>query len=373
MSKGIIRYILLGLCLIIILQALTQPALAETTVLKKGMSGKAVESLQDNLRSLGFFNHECTGYFGDITQEAVIFFQKYNCLSADGIAGKETLSLISKFIEENTVMVLKKGMSGEKVLNLQKDLRTLRLFNQEPTGYFGSVTHESVVKFQKNHNLTPDGYVQPATYIKLQRVIKETVKKTKIVIDPGHGGVDPGTQKNGVVEKEVNLDISKKLQALMNSGNYDTVLTRKNDVSLDSLSNNGDTRERRDLSARVNIISENKPELFVSIHVNSNPWNPDLSGSIVYYNDKIPKSKALAVSIQNALNNIPGYAGIRAKNSIRTENFYILRNSSIPGILVETAFITNKQENKLLKQKDFREKISKAIMEGIDEHVASNN
>ncbi|MCX8129879.1 MAG: N-acetylmuramoyl-L-alanine amidase [Clostridia bacterium] len=269
--------------------------------------------------------------------------------------------------------LLKQGMSGSKVLQLQKDLKSLGFFNSSLTGYFGEATESAVISFQKKHKISPTGNAGTITLNRINTLLKRTNTSSqqsksgiKIVIDAGHGGRDPGTSKGSVVEKEVNLDISKMLESYLENKNYDALMTRSRDISLYKLSSLRGPIEKRELDARVNIIGKSKARLFVSVHVNSLPKNPAMKGSIVFYNSKSSKSKALALSIQKELNNLKVNGKQRPRNSIRTANFYILKNSSIPGVLVETAFITNKEERKLLTQKSFREKIAKAIMNGIE-------
>ena len=116
------------------------------------------------------------------------------------------------------------------------------------------------------------------------------------------------------------------------------------------------------MNARANIINESGAVLFVSIHADSLPDSPSTSGSVVYYNDKYPKSGELAQNIQKALNSVTA----RQSHICQKADYYILRNSNVPGVLVETAFITNSRERQLLSTDSFRDKLAKAILEGIE-------
>ena len=194
----------------------------------------------------------------------------------------------------------------------------------------------------------------------------------KIVVDPGHGGFDPGVVYNGVIEKNVSLDISNRLEHYLGESIYNIIITRKNDNSLYKLSKKGNTFERRDLNARVNIINNSSAILFTSIHVNSYIFNTHCTGSIVYYYSKSIKSKALAYSIQNSLNNIVINNQKRKHNKPIPANFYILRKTKMSGVLIETAFITNKSERKLLKSKKFKNTIALAITNGIKNYLSKN-
>lgn len=263
--------------------------------------------------------------------------------------------------------ILKKGMSGIQVTQLQKNLKKLGYFTSNPTGVFGDITESSVKKFQQKYRIPITGVVAALTYNKLDILLKRA-DPIKIVVDPGHGGIDIGTSKDSVIESKVDLSISKKLKSFLDSDIYSAVLTRSTDIALDSRSNNGDTRQERDLNARTNIINKSGAKLFVSIHVNSYPESPSTNGSIVYYNDKYPQSRVLAQDIQKALNNLKIRNLKRQTNNSQTADYYVLKNSNIPGVIVETAFITNVKERQLLATDSFREKIAKAISTGIKEY-----
>ncbi len=341
-------------------------AMSDGFVLKKEMKGDQVTRLQDDLKQLGFFCRDSTGYYGDITEAAVSAFQKKYGLAADGKAGENTLNKINSVLGiEKSMPVFKKGMNSPEVTGLQRSLKQLGFFTLGPTGYYGDATENAVIKFQKSQGIAPDGKMDAITYDKINASLKQA-KPFILVIDPGHGGIDPGASKGNVVESEVNLSIAKKLRdSLVNYG-YEAVLTRSKDAALDSQSHNGATRQERDLNARTNIINSSGAEFFVSIHVDSLPESPSTSGSTVYYNRKNLASKELARNIQKALNGITAKGLKRQSHDCERADYYILRNSNVPGVLVETAFITNSRERKLLAADSFRDMLAKAILEGIE-------
>ena len=367
MNKYIKPYICIGLVFFILLTVSFQSVYAAVneTVLEKGMTGSAVTILQKNLGQLGYFSQNPTGYFGDATEAAIFEFQKKYGLAPDGKVGADTSSKLDGLLNAvKTRTVLINGMSNPSVTALQRDLKQLGYFSLNPTGYYGNATEAAVIKLQKKYGMNPDGRVGSNTYTKIDILLKR-ITPVKIVVDPGHGGIDSGASKGKVVESEVTLSISKKLKAYLDAGGYDVLLTRSKDISLDSLSNNGKTRQERDLNARSNMINENSAKLFVSIHVDSYPEIPSFTGSTVYYNNKYPKSKELAQNIQKALNNITAKNFKRQAHDCQVADYYVLRNSDVPGVLVETAFITNTKERQLLATDDYRNKIAQAIMTGI--------
>lgn len=188
-----------------------------------------------------------------------------------------------------------------------------------------------------------------------------------IVIDAGHGGIDGGANRDGILEKEINLRLAFKLKTILERQGYKIVLTRDKDISLDDLNQSSSSRHERDLIERVGIINTSNAQLFLSIHVNSHN-NPAESGSIVFYNDKFVESKALAFYIQNELNKITLDGMSRKQHRPTTGNYYILNNSNVHGVIIETAFITNINEKALLTTEDFLDKLAAAIAVGIDQY-----
>lgn len=201
------------------------------------------------------------------------------------------------------------------------------------------------------------------------KVITVKQELETIVIDPGHGGVDGGTEREGILEKEINLDIGKKLKAMLEQNGYNVIMTREDDVSLDKRNNSSKSRHQRDLNERVAIINNSNAKLFISIHVNSNPKKPSTNGSMVFYSKKSGQNKVLAYCVQKALNNVEVDGKKRTIHDPVQNRYFILNNSKIPGILVETAFISNTEERQALVEDEFKEEIAKAILLGIEDYV----
>lgn len=239
-----------------------------------------------------------------------------------------------------------------------------------------SISSEPGKEENSNDNNDPEALKEAASSISTdndkndelsQSKNETTSNKIKIVIDPGHGGIDKGTSIGNVVESVITLDISKKLKSYLEKDGYNIVLTRDSDVALDNLSSISGTREDKDLDARTSIINKSQANLFISIHVNSYQESPSTSGSIVFYNDKLPQSIKLAQSIQKELNSITVSSFKRQSHDCEKANYYVLINSDIPGVLVETAFITNTSERELLTTETYKEKIAEAIKSGIED------
>lgn len=190
-----------------------------------------------------------------------------------------------------------------------------------------------------------------------------------IVIDAGHGGVDGGANKGGILEKEINLAIAKKLKSSLEQKEYKVVMTREEDVSLDYLCDMDTSRHQKDLYARTDIINSCNAQLFVSIHVNCNFNKPATDGSIVLYSEKFSQNRTLAYSVQRALNNMLLNGRERTIHDPQKGGFYILKFSQVPGVIVETAFLSNMEERRLLQTGEFQQQLAAAIGEGVDKYL----
>lgn len=192
-----------------------------------------------------------------------------------------------------------------------------------------------------------------------------------IVIDPGHGGIDGGATMGGILEKDVNLDIAKRVKDILERKGYMIVLTREMDHSLDNLVDSSASRHQRDLTARVNIINNSNAQLFLSIHANCHKSNLNADGSIILYNERFLQNKALAYCIQRALNNIVVEGKKRTIHDPQNHSaYFLLNNSKIPGVIVETAFISNQKEQQLLGEDSFKDEIAKAIAAGVENYFS---
>lgn len=176
-------------------------ASAYSETLKEGMRGSEVVQLQNDLKELGYFNFDCTGYFGDITSAAVIELQKSNGYIQDGIAGSNTFALINRLLTASTSngssAVLKKGMEGRGVVSLQNDLKELGYFNFDCTGYYGDITVSAVKELQAEHGYSQDGIAGKSTFSLIDRLLGRHSTATSrgavrqdSYLTPWFGGVD---------------------------------------------------------------------------------------------------------------------------------------------------------------------------------------
>ena len=158
-----------------------KPTTKQAGGLKLGSRSQAVKKLQQDLKQLNYFVGNPTGYFGPITKDTVIKFQRDKGLKADGIAGPTTLAAIQKSSQTSGIggenFILRLGSKGSEVKSLQKRLKRLGYFKGQTTGYFGPYTRDVVIRFQKDRGVTADGIVGAKT----QQAIDKTIKKSKQV------------------------------------------------------------------------------------------------------------------------------------------------------------------------------------------------
>ncbi|MEO0867795.1 MAG: DUF3747 domain-containing protein [Cyanobacteria bacterium J06642_11] len=171
-----------------------------------------------------------------------------------------------------------------------------------------------------------------------------------IMLDPGHGGRDPGAVGNGLQEKEINLFISRRVKSTLEQRGYRVAMTRNSDVELD-------------LQPRVNIAERANATVFVSIHANAISLSrPEVNGLETYY---FSSGRSLAQSIQNSILRV---TNLRDRG-VRQARFYVLRNTSMPAVLVETGFITGREDSNRFKSTAAREQIADAIAQGIIDYI----
>ncbi|MCQ1530897.1 N-acetylmuramoyl-L-alanine amidase CwlD [Lutispora saccharofermentans] len=190
------------------------------------------------------------------------------------------------------------------------------------------------------------------------------MKNRVIMIDPGHGGIDPGAVgRTGAVEDDINLQIALKLRKLIEQSGGIGLMIREDDSGLYG---DGKTRIRDkrndDLRERHKMINESGADIFISIHLNSFPQS-QYYGAQCFYMAGNEEDKKLAELIQNEMIDVIQNGNTRQAKSINT--LYILKNNKMPGVLVECGFLSNPREEKQLQEDKFQEKVAWGIFMGI--------
>lgn len=183
--------------------------------------------------------------------------------------------------------------------------------------------------------------------------IPEPEPKTPlIVLDPGHGGEDEGCMREDALEKEINLEIAMRTAARLRELGFDVVLTREdNDTELT-------------LEERVTIAEEAEADIYVSIHQNAcEEKQSSVKGIETWYCGGTEGSRRLAQLVHTG---VLGKTDAKERELCETNELYVIRETSMPACLIETGFLSNREERKLLCDPGYQDKIAAGIAEGIN-------
>ncbi len=240
-----------------------------------------------------------------------------------------------------------------------------KLIGLEKTGQFHGFKTEVIEKFPNGSKwkfplnsstvikskLSLDGRVLEITLQDTLAVVPGDAGavKNKIIIDPGHGGYDPGAQNNGIYEKDLALDVSRRVKKYLEGAGFYVMMTREQDKTVS-------------LKERVALTNKENPDLFLSIHVNASR-NPDIRGVETHW--YTIKSRPLAMHVQDQMVNRVVIPDRGLKNS----RFYVLRHTKVPAILAEIGYMSNEIEMAQLMTEERKEASARAIAEGIINYI----
>ena len=193
--------LLLVLALLLTAAAFTADGVAEAAVLKQGSTGDKVREMQQKLKSWGYYDGSADGIFGSGTRSAVIYFQRVNGLSADGIVGSATAAALGMTLSGSSGTssgtassgALKRGSTGDKVREMQQKLKSWGYYDGSADGIFGSATESAVKYFQRRNGLSADGIVGSATAAALGMTLS------------GSSGGSSGSAGGSVTSSDLNL------------------------------------------------------------------------------------------------------------------------------------------------------------------------
>ena len=173
-----------------------------------------------------------------------------------------------------------------------------------------------------------------------------------IVIDPGHGGFDPGAiGATGIREEELNLKVAKLLQQGLEDQGAQVIMTRSTDDAIAETKN-------EDMAERRRIIEESGSDIVISIHMNSHT-DTTISGPLVLFMPGSDKGQQLAEDIMGCINDT-----LNAEGKARGEDLYVLKSGNQPCVLVECGYISNAIEEANLARPEYQQKIADAILKG---------
>ena len=192
---------------------------------------------------------------------------------------------------------------------------------------------------------------------KMPKLLKGVI----ITIDPGQGGRDPGTRYGKLLEKDLNLEISKSLKKQLEKAGATVYLLREDDVDFSKDSDY--LKKRSDLKRRINYIESKKSDIYLSVHLN---WYSDYyyGGSEILYSTINPLNYKLALNLTESLTD----AGIKTRE-VKKTNLFLYNHTNTVGVLMECGFLSNADDRYLLQKSDYQEKFSIAISKGIINYI----
>ena len=194
-------------------------------------------------------------------------------------------------------------------------------------------------------------------------------QKVCIVVDAGHGGADPGKVGiNGVLEKDLNLAIAKKLKALLEKKQYRVVMTREKDAGLNDSAT--DNKKVQDMRRRCEVIAKEAPVFTISIHQNSYP-EEYVKGAQCFYFGQSEDGKRLAETLQESLRNTLDPENKREAKA--NESYYLLKKTPSPTVIVECGFLSNGAEAALLMTEEYQQKVASAVCDGICNYLKGDS
>ncbi|WP_051273643.1 divergent polysaccharide deacetylase family protein [Desulfotruncus alcoholivorax] len=191
------------------------------------------------------------------------------------------------------------------------------------------------------------------------------VRGKTVVIDPGHGGKDPGCTAGKIVEKDITLKVAQDLARMLKLEGADVRLTRQGDYEPGRLFF---FNRKNELNERVALAVKNNADVFISLHINASPKSSKF-GAVVFYNDTNTPAESLAQNIQQELRRIPSMV----KRTSHARNYYVLTHLKIPAAVVEMGYLSNNSDCKQLQNTGYRKKIARSICTGIIKYFNSTS
>lgn len=337
-------------------------------LIREGDRSSEVVDVQARLREVGLEVDDEPGVFGESTRQAVKAFQQSRGILVDGIVGPSTWTELVEAgwrIGDRTLYLTRPPMRGDDVLALQARLNALGFDSGREDGILGPDTDAAVRAFQREYAIAEDGIFGPHTHTALHGLrvdrpmtaagLREELARSEqtglhgmlVVVDPGHGGDDPGDKSPlGSTEADLCWDVGTHLAAFLGQSGARVRLSRTETEAPDS-------------TERARRANDAGAEIFLSLHLNSHS-EPNAEGASTYYFPRSNSGEALADAIRDHLVEL----GLRDCRS-HARSYAILKETRMPAVLVEPAFISNPDEAKLLADPDFRRTIARAIASGV--------
>ena len=203
---------------------------------------------------------------------------------------------------------------------------------------------------------------------KIAKVNALPISNKRIIIDAGHGIPDEGAQGfYGTTEQAINLSITLKLQKLIEQSGATVILTRSDENGIYSTDSESiKSKKVSDIKNRVYIGNNSEADIFISIHLNKFPESSKYRGWQAFYQKDSEDSQEIAKKIQDYLNKNIEYNNTRV--ALPISNVYIMKNVTIPSVIVECGFLSNEEETRLLNTDEYQNKIAWGIFIAIQDY-----
>lgn len=186
-----------------------------------------------------------------------------------------------------------------------------------------------------------------------------------VVIDAGHGGIDGGVVgSTGVKESDLNLEISKRVKRCFEDAGFRVVMTRQTSGGLYGVATTG--FKKRDMRKRKEIIEKAKPNAVISVHLNRFSQTTR-RGAQVFFKDSDEQSRAFALALQKSFNGME--EAVRECQALKGD-YYILNCTPYPSAIVECGFLSSPEDEKLLMDADYQEKLAYAVFKGTVDYLS---
>lgn len=193
-----------------------------------------------------------------------------------------------------------------------------------------------------------------------------TFSSNTVIIDAGHGGVDPGAiGANGSIEKDINLNIALALRDMLITNGYTVIMTRESDVALhDEKYKKIGQIKTSDLKNRLKLVNDNSDAITIMIHQN-HFTEEKYNGAQMFYGRLNPQSQILAEALRQSFKgNLQPNNARQTKRS--TKDVYVLHNAKSPIVLAECGFLSNYAESELLSNEEYQQKVAFTLYSGIE-------
>lgn len=343
--------------------------------LRYGATGGGVGEVRRMLASIGLLENsdpDQAEVFDETTELAVRHFQQRRGISVDGLVGAETYAALTAahWRLGDRVLAHEAGqpLSGDDVAELQTKLMELGYHLTRADGIFGLATAEALRRFQREYGLVPDGICGPSTLRALRQLGRRVVGGRpqllrdlvavadsgpsllgkRIVVDPGHGGGDPGVEADGLTEAELAWDLASRLEGRLTALGVQSWLTRG--------PHNGATEDQR-----AELANEVSADLLVSLHIDGSA-SEQANGIATYYFGGGEATSTIGERLADLAQRELVARTRMGDDRIHGKTWGLLRLTRMPAVRVELGYLTCPDDRAKLRDPQFRDTVAEGLL-----------